>query len=326
MSDGTIYCCGNNLYGQFGVGTTTDVYIKTLISMVPINGKKPIKVACGDYHTIVLMDDDSIYGCGYNSNGQLGLDDKDKRDTLTLIDKIDGKTPIQVSCGTYHTIVLMSDWSIYICGYNDYGQLGLGDYDNRYILTEIIKPIGMITPILLQGHMYENNPISDICFPAGTPVNCDQGIIAIDKINTEIHTIRGNKIIEVTKTVTQDDYLVCIDKDAFKLNVPSQRTIMTQSHEVFYNGCMIRSNDLLDKVENVYKVKYSGEILYNILLENHGFIKVNNLICETLEPNIYITKMLLDLKEKNIYQKQYFIRNFNLYVTTLKIIAKFNYE
>jgi hypothetical protein len=96
---------------------------------------------------------------------------------------------------------------------------------------------------------------------------------------------------------------------------------MTQKHEVFYNGYMICSNDLLGKVENVYKVKYSGEILYNILLKNHSLIQVNNMLCETLKPNIDIVKMLLELKEQNIYQKQHFIRNFNESFTRSEIMA-----
>jgi alpha-tubulin suppressor-like RCC1 family protein len=319
MSDGSIYSCGYNNVGQLGTGDTLDT--NTLTLMTGISGKTPIQVACGIYHTTVLMSDGTIYGCGYNIVGQLGTGDTLNTNTLTLMTAISGKTPIQVACGCYNTIVLMSDGSIYGCGYNRYGQLGTGDTTNTDTLTAMIRPANMTTPILLQGHIYENNPISDICFPAGTPVNCDQGIIAIDKIDPKIHTIRGNEIIEVTKTITQDDYLVCIDKDAFNLNVPSQKTIMTQKHEVFYNGYMVRSNDLLGKVENVYKVKYTGEILYNILLKNHSLMKVNNLICETLNPNIYITKMLLELKEQNIYQKQHFIRNFNESFTRSEIMA-----
>ena len=53
-------------------------------------------------------------------------------------------------------------------------------------------------------------PISNICFPAKTPITTNQGLIDIDKINPEIHTIRNKKIVAVTKTVTQDNYLVII--------------------------------------------------------------------------------------------------------------------
>lgn len=43
--------------------------------------------------------------------------------------------------------------------------------------------------------------------------------------------------------------------------------------------------------DNIVKISYSGEVLYNIVLENHTFIVVNNLIVETLSPNNIISKI-----------------------------------
>jgi hypothetical protein len=40
----------------------------------------------------------------------------------------------------------------------------------------------------------------------------------------------------------------------------------------------------------VIKVKYSGELLYNVLLEQHSTMKVNNILCETLHPENAIAK------------------------------------
>jgi ornithine carbamoyltransferase len=45
------------------------------------------------------------------------------------------------------------------------------------------------------------------------------------------------------------------------------------------------------KFENVIKVKYTGEILYNVLMEEYSQMRVNNLICETLHPNNIIAKL-----------------------------------
>jgi alpha-tubulin suppressor-like RCC1 family protein len=158
MSDGSIYGCGYNHYGQLGTGDTSNT--NTLTLMTGISGKTPIQVACGDYYTAVLMSDGSIYGCGYNRYGELGTGDTSN--TLTLMTGISGKTPIQVACGGYYTAVLMSDGSIYSCGYNNDGALGTGNTPNTNRLTAMIRPANMTTPILLQGHIYENNPISSI--------------------------------------------------------------------------------------------------------------------------------------------------------------------
>jgi hypothetical protein len=43
-------------------------------------------------------------------------------------------------------------------------------------------------------------PTIPICFLAGTKVTTDQGDIAIEKLNPKIHTIRGKKIVSITKS------------------------------------------------------------------------------------------------------------------------------
>ena len=39
------------------------------------------------------------------------------------------------------------------------------------------------------------------------------------------------------------------------------------------------------------KVPYDGQLLYNILLEDHGIVLANNLICESLDPTNVIAKL-----------------------------------
>jgi hypothetical protein len=41
----------------------------------------------------------------------------------------------------------------------------------------------------------------------------------------------------------------------------------------------------------VTKVPYNGQVLYNVLMEEHDKMVVNNLICETLHPENYVAKM-----------------------------------
>lgn len=41
-----------------------------------------------------------------------------------------------IGCGEYHSLVVTrADADVYACGLNSYGQLGLGDTDNRKRLT-----------------------------------------------------------------------------------------------------------------------------------------------------------------------------------------------
>jgi len=141
--------------------------------------------------------------------------------------------------------------------------------------------------------------ISVICFPAGTPVSCDQGVIAINNINVKKHTIRGKKIVAITRTITEEKHLVCIQKDAFSKNIPCQDTITSTNHSFFYKGRMNKAKDLVNMIDNVRFVEYDGCVLYNVLLEKHDKMVVNNLIAETLHPENKIAKIFNYFSQRN---------------------------
>jgi hypothetical protein len=42
---------------------------------------------------------------------------------------------------------------------------------------------------------------------------------------------------------------------------------------------------------DVKRVKNNGETVYNVLMENHETMSINNLICETLHPDNLIAKI-----------------------------------
>ena len=136
-----------------------------------------------------------------------------------------------------------------------------------------------------------NIPVSSICFQAGTNIKTDQGIVKIEKIHPYYHTIGNKPIIGITQTVTLDKYLVCFNKNSLGPNYPSERTVMTKEHKVEYNGRMVFAHKLLGVSENIKKVSYNGDILYNVLLENYGKMSVNNMTCETLHPENIIAKL-----------------------------------
>ena len=159
------------------------------------------------------------------------------------------------------------------------------------------------------------NIISNVCFPAGTPVVTDQGVIAIDKIDSSKHTIRGMTIVGITQTVTRDKYLVQIEKDALSENVPLQKTRISANHHVFYKGKMRRAKELLQyNLEGVYKVKYHGEVLYNVLLDTYEKMVVNNMICDTLHPEHGTAKLFKALQAMTPEEQIQTIQKYNAYV------------
>ena len=156
---------------------------------------------------------------------------------------------------------------------------------------------------------------SVICFPAKTPVKTDQGYVHIDKIDKRIHTIRGEKIVAITKTVSKENHLVCIKKNALARNMPSEKTYISKNHCVLYKGKMVEAKKLVALLDNglVEFVEYTGETLYNVLLEEHSKIIVNNMICETLHPfnKIAIFHTCTNFYNVSELEQQILVKEFN---------------
>ena len=152
-------------------------------------------------------------------------------------------------------------------------------------------------------------PISNICFPAGTPIKTDQGIVAIDQIDTSYHTIGNKRILDITQTVSLDKFLVKFPKDCLGPNWPCADTIMTREHKVMYSDKLAPAYKFLNISGEVKRVKYNGETLYNVLQENYGIMSVNNLICETLHPDNLIAKIYKNRFTDGYNDKVIFIMN-----------------
>jgi hypothetical protein len=133
--------------------------------------------------------------------------------------------------------------------------------------------------------------ISNICFPGGTPIQTDQGIVPIDLIDTKLHTIHGQPILHITKTVTLDKYLISINQSAVGRNLPNKKTIMSKDHQIEFQGQLVPAYRFLEMSREVKKIKYTGEVLYNVLLAKPGLMTVNGLRCETLHPSNLIAKL-----------------------------------
>jgi hypothetical protein len=133
--------------------------------------------------------------------------------------------------------------------------------------------------------------VSNICFPASAPVQTDQGVVEIARLNPTFHTIQGKRVIDVTKTVTNDSFLIRIGRDALGKDYPAQDTVISRLHKLEYDGRMVAAEWFVDRIAGVKRIPYSGEPLYNVILAEPRTMRVNNLVCETLLPSNPIAKL-----------------------------------
>jgi len=169
--DYKLYSCGNNPYI---VGILSDVYkigytnfvIPSISSVVKYFGS--VDVNRFPNTSFVLHADGSVSGTGGNTNGQLGIGpNQNYVSTFTNIYNPSNNSNIKcidLDWGIGHTVILLSDGSVWGTGYNYYGQLGTGNYTSIDTFTIIYNPInnGNITCISIScGQNYTLYVLSD---------------------------------------------------------------------------------------------------------------------------------------------------------------------
>ena len=172
----------------------------------------------------------------------------------------------------------------------------------------------------LAFNLSDSITIGNICFAFGTPITTDQGDILIQDINTDYHTINNKKIICVTKTLSMDTHLVCFEKNSLGNNIPNNKTITSKFHGIYINDELIRANDLVNN-ESIHKIEYNEEILYNILMEDHEKVSVNNMICETLHPTNYVAQLYRVMDKLDHSERERLIKEVNRLVVKNKTFA-----
>lgn len=139
--DNEVYACGSNGAGQLGLGVGRYGRQHLPIKLTNIPSEDYIKqIAAGGSHSLFLSADGRVYGCGYNTSGELGLGDLEVQPTPVLIPGFPEDTRICcIVANTERSLFLTDTGQVYGCGNNSDGQLGLGDIDYQR------------TPVLLKG-------------------------------------------------------------------------------------------------------------------------------------------------------------------------------
>jgi alpha-tubulin suppressor-like RCC1 family protein len=128
--DGTMWGWGDNANGQLGLGGSKLTAQKTPQRIG--TGSDWIAAAAGKSFSIALRADGTLWGCGINDQGQLGVASL-PTSGANVLTQIGATTDhwLSVSAGTAYVLAIKDDGSIWSWGQNDVGQLGDGTKTNH---------------------------------------------------------------------------------------------------------------------------------------------------------------------------------------------------
>ena len=137
-NDGTVWATGDNTVGGLGLNNTTN---KTTFTQVTTNISDIKHIACGYYHTFIVKNDGSLWATGNNSEGQLGLGTSGSSTYKTTFTHVTTNVNY-VDCGFCYSMIIKNNGTLWACGGNNYGELGLGDISKRTSFTQVTLNIG----------------------------------------------------------------------------------------------------------------------------------------------------------------------------------------
>lgn len=162
LADGTVFAWGSNTFGQVGNGggpCPCDRILDPTPVLIDIVGAAPLAIVAGGNHSLVLMDDNSVWGWGRNNEGQLGQGFTSLSESDPL--EITGLGPVAaISAGGTHSLARTSDGKIWAWGNNSQGQLGDGTTTRRDVPVAVSIRAGAIG---LVGGQYHSLAVEPNC-------------------------------------------------------------------------------------------------------------------------------------------------------------------
>ena len=149
MTKSKVYVFGSNEWGQLALQDNNCVHTAKFISVMG----EVDKVYAGGSQTwiecrragvsvdpagkVSVSPVTEVWVAGRNEHGQLGLGHTDLAMILKPLPALENAKVVEVSLGAYHTLVMLRGGKVLACGWNRWGQLGLGDTEDRHELAPV---------------------------------------------------------------------------------------------------------------------------------------------------------------------------------------------
>jgi len=307
-SDGAVFSCGFNGYGALGLNNLINQ--NTLQQVKGVNGVGFItgitQISAGLYRSMFLRGSDgAVFSTGENAWGANGTGGD--RQTLTQVKDVNGVDFItgvtQMATTRYVSLILKGDGTVYACGNNESGSLGVGTFVNyNPLLKQVVDDTGNI-PQLVAANAGANSIILNNHSVVNNRVDISQGIVINDKLKVDASgnidtsgnvnvagtvTIYGN--VSQTGTFNQDGDVDVSGNTLIKNNLDISKNLRVNGDQFMVDSSSgnILSKGTMDisgylNVNNKFKIDSTGNITSSGALDisKNFSINQNNLIIDS---------------------------------------------
>lgn len=227
-----------------------------------------VQIAAGEMHALALSSSGCVYGSGSNEMGQLGMGPEKKKvlrfTRIPLPQPCDG-----IAAGACASAFVLRDGSVYICGDNREGQLGVSSTNDSHSLNTSTSAFStsIATANILQGVVYEPTHVKRI-----------QNSVAFAYLPTvSEESVSGEASMSGwecdTSSISNDVLYMKFDRNSIKSSgVPSPlfRHDSEKGTDRFSYGCdFANRNALLDNLDNNICSAYFSNSTHNYSLSSH---------------------------------------------------------
>ncbi len=129
-TDGTLWSWGRNNYGQLGQNENNTVPRSSPVQVGALTTWSKLSIAGGDSnHMLAITTSGSLFSWGYNTQGNLGLNDIVHKSSPVQVGAL--TTWAFISKGNLHSLGVTTSGTLFTWGFNSNGQLGHNDITNR---------------------------------------------------------------------------------------------------------------------------------------------------------------------------------------------------
>jgi len=148
-SDGSLWAKGANQFGQLGDGTYGT--FEQTNGPEQIVGSNIIAIVAGNQFSLFLKRNGSLWGMGWNSDGQLGDGTSGAYAQTNRPEQIVASNVTAIAAGESHSLFVKRDGSLWAMGDNTSGELGDNLLNNTNRTEQILGPYNRIIPQLLSA-------------------------------------------------------------------------------------------------------------------------------------------------------------------------------